>query len=262
VGETASCTLQPPSRPRARTIFSAQRRSDWTSGSGSVWIGATTIESPVCTPIGSRFSIPQMAIVVSAASRRTSNSISFQPSRLRSTSTWWMGLVASPVAIRRSASSGVVANPPPPPPRVKAGLMTTGTASSRTKAIPASRSSMTRLSGTGSPIPVMRSRNAPRSSALRTASSGVPSTRTSHRSSTPASASATARLRPVCPPSVGSRASGRCSSMTLVTCSSVSGPMITVPPTSGSVMTVAGFEFTRIVSTPSARSARQAWTPA
>ena len=37
---------------------------------------------------------------------------------------------------------------------------------------------------------------------------------------------------------------------------------ITVPPTSGSVMTVAGLEFTRIVSTPSPRSARQAWTPA
>ena len=38
--------------------------------------------------------------------------------------------------------------------------------------------------------------------------------------------------------------------------------MITVPPTSGSVITVAGFEFTRIVSTPAPRSARQACTPA
>jgi hypothetical protein len=50
--------------------------------------------------------------------------------------------------------------------------------------------------------------------------------------------------------------------MMRVTFSTVSGPMRTVPPTSGSVMTVAGFELTRIVSIPSARSARQAWTPA
>ena len=43
--------------------------------------------------------MPQMAIAVSAASRMTSNSISYQPSRLRSTSTWPMGLAASPRAI-------------------------------------------------------------------------------------------------------------------------------------------------------------------
>ena len=94
--------------------------------SGSVWIGATTIESPVWTPIGSRFSMPQMAIVVSEASRRTSNSISYQPSSERSTSTWPIGLAARPAAIRTRACAGVAANPPPPPPSVKAGRTTTG----------------------------------------------------------------------------------------------------------------------------------------
>ena len=62
--------------------------------------------------------MPQMAMVVSDASRRTSNSISYQPSSERSTSTWPMGLAARPAAIRARASAGVCANPPPPPPSV------------------------------------------------------------------------------------------------------------------------------------------------
>ena len=225
-------------------------------------MGATTIESPVWTPIGSRFSMPQMAIAVSEASRSTSNSISYQPSRLRSTSTCPMGLAASPVTSRSRASSGVLAKPPPPPPSVNAGRTTTGAPSSSTKRSPSSTDSTTALSGTGSPIRVTRSRKPPRSSAARTAASGVPSTRTPYRSSTPASSSATARFSPVCPPRVGSSASGRCASITAVRCSTVNGPITTVPPTSGSVMTVAGFELTSTVSTPSPRSARQACTPA
>ena len=173
-----------------------------------------------------------------------------------------MGLAARPAAIRSRASSSVAANPPPPPPSVKAGRTTIGAPSMRTKSSPSSSDSTTADSGTGSPIPVTSERNPPRSSAARTASSGVPRTRTPHRSRTPASSSATARFSPVWPPSVGSRASGRCSSMTRVTRSSVSGARITVPPTSGSVITVAGLELTRIVSTPASRSARQACTPA
>ncbi len=240
----------------------ADRRSRWTTVSGRVWIGATTIESPVCTPIGSRFSIPQIAMVVSAASRMTSNSISAQPSRLRSTRTWPMGLASSPRAIAARACAGPDANPPPPPPRVKAGRMTTGASSSATNVMPASTDSTTADSGTGSPMDWTRARKPPRSSAARTAASGVPSTATSYRSSTPASSRPTARFSAVWPPRVGSRASGRCSAMTRSRFWRVSGPMSTVPPTSGSVMTVAGFEFTSTVSIPSPRSARQAWTPA
>jgi hypothetical protein len=46
----------------------------------SVCAGATVMESPVCTPIGSRFSIEQMMMQLSAVSRTTSISYSFQPS--------------------------------------------------------------------------------------------------------------------------------------------------------------------------------------
>ena len=77
-----------------------------------------------------------------------------------------------------------------------------------------------------------------------------------------ASSRATARFSPVWP---AERRQQRIGPMLLDDprrFASVSGPMITVPPTSGSVITVAGFELTRIVSTPAPRSARQACTPA
>ena len=53
----------------------------WNSLSVSVWMGATVMESPVCTPIGSKFSIEQMITQLSALSRMTSISNSFQPSK-------------------------------------------------------------------------------------------------------------------------------------------------------------------------------------
>ncbi len=62
-------------------IASAALRSRWWTASVSVWIGATTIESPVCTPSGSTFSMPHTAMQVSSASRITSYSISCQPVR-------------------------------------------------------------------------------------------------------------------------------------------------------------------------------------
>jgi hypothetical protein len=62
--------------PRRRRIA-----HDLVFASVSVWIGATVIESPVCTPMGSRFSIEQMMTQLSALSRMTSISNSFQPSR-------------------------------------------------------------------------------------------------------------------------------------------------------------------------------------
>ena len=62
--------------------------------------GATVIESPVCTPIGSIFSIEHMIIALSALSRITSNSNSFQPNRDSSISTSLMGLAFKPFSIR------------------------------------------------------------------------------------------------------------------------------------------------------------------
>jgi hypothetical protein len=55
-------------------------RMIWYSLSVSVCAGATVIESPVCTPIGSRFSIEQTMMQLSLRSRTTSISNSFQPS--------------------------------------------------------------------------------------------------------------------------------------------------------------------------------------
>src|SRR5712691_3343040 len=52
-----------------RMMRNAAERSIWYWRSESVWLGATTMLSPVCTPIGSRFSMLQMAMQVSLASR-------------------------------------------------------------------------------------------------------------------------------------------------------------------------------------------------
>ena len=57
-------------------IFSAESRSIWNSLLVSVWLGATTIESPVWMPPGSIFSMQQMQMAVSLRSRITSYSIS------------------------------------------------------------------------------------------------------------------------------------------------------------------------------------------
>jgi hypothetical protein len=69
--------------------------------SESVCAGATVIESPVWTPIGSKFSIEQMITTLSSTSRITSISYSFQPMIDSSISTWVVGDMSSP----RSTSS-------------------------------------------------------------------------------------------------------------------------------------------------------------
>ena len=51
----------------------------WYSRSVSVSAGATVMLSPVCTPIGSTFSMEQMMMQLSFVSRTTSISYSFQP---------------------------------------------------------------------------------------------------------------------------------------------------------------------------------------
>src|SRR5215211_4428131 len=112
-GSSVYWMLQPPSILSARMILSADERSIWYSLSESVCEGATTIESPVWTPIGSKFSMLQTMMQVSAESRITSYSISFQPTSDRSSSTWWIGLASSPLAQIASNSSSVAAMPPP-----------------------------------------------------------------------------------------------------------------------------------------------------
>ena len=100
-----------------------------------------------------------------------------------------------------------------------------------------------------------------RSSARWIASSEAPIKPMPSRSRSPDSASATATLSAVCPPSVGSRASGRSRSQIDRTDSWVSGSMYVRSANTGSVMIVAGFEFTSATSYPSRRSTLQAWVP-
>ena len=65
-GSTANWMLQPPvSTPTARMTAMPTSRRCWYSRSVSVSAGATVIESPVCTPIGSTFSIEQTTTTLS-----------------------------------------------------------------------------------------------------------------------------------------------------------------------------------------------------
>ena len=72
------------------------RAAAGTPSSGNVCCGATVHESPVWTPIGSRFSIEQMTTQLPARSTITSSSNSCQPSTDRSTRACWIGLVRRP----------------------------------------------------------------------------------------------------------------------------------------------------------------------
>ena len=110
--------LHPPSMPSPRIIRRLAERSIWYSLSVRVWLGATTMLSPVWTPMGSRFSMLQTVMQLSAPSRITSYSISFQPTSDCSRSTWEMGLRSRPLRTMSSSSCQVLATPPPVPPRV------------------------------------------------------------------------------------------------------------------------------------------------
>ena len=222
-GARANWLLHPPSTPSALMIFMLAVRSIWCSRSVRVWVGAITMLSPVCTPIGSIFSILHTVMQLSLPSRIISYSISFQPTKLFSISTWCTGLTARPLAATALNVSIVEACPPPVPPSVKAGRTTTGRPIVSAAAKASFISVAIMLSGTGSPISSSIFLNRSRSSALRMVSIGVPSERTLYLSRTPASARSTAILSPVCPPSVGSKPSGRSFAMIRSMTSTVSG---------------------------------------
>ena len=166
-GFTANCTFAPPvSTPIARITARLASRSCWYSRSVSVCAGATVMLSPVCTPIGSRFSMEHTMHALSLRSRITSISNSFQPSTDSSISTSLTGLSASPFAQMASNSSGVRAIPPPAPPIVKPGRMITGHAPISSRTCRASSSVCADPDrGTASPISAIAFLNSPRSSA-------------------------------------------------------------------------------------------------
>ena len=80
-------TFEPPvSTPISRNTAMDALRMIWYSLSVKVWAGATVMESPVCTPMGSKFSMEQTMMQLSFLSRTTSISYSFQPIKLSSMS--------------------------------------------------------------------------------------------------------------------------------------------------------------------------------
>ena len=246
---TANCTLEPPvSTPTARMTLAAASRSAWYSRSESVMAGAQQTESPVCTPIGSRFSIEQTITTLSSLSRITSSSNSPQPSTDSSISTCEIGLSLRPRTMMASSSSGLRAKPPPWPPSVKAGRIATGSWSSPPSATRASSGVRTITErGTRRPTEAIASPKASRSSAVWIALAEAPINSISSSARTPACSSSIARLSAVCPPSVGSSASGRSRRSTPVTPSRSSGSRYVASAQSGSVMIVAGLELTSTV---------------
>ncbi len=149
------------------------------------------------------------------------------------------------------------------PPRVNDGRMMSGKPMrpARTPALASSAVVAKKPLGISSPIRAMAAPKRFLSSAVLIAGSLAPISSTPKRSRVPSSARATARLRPVWPPTVGSMACGRSRSMTLATNSGVKGSMYVRSAISGSVMMVAGFELTSTTSKPSSRRALQAWVP-
>ncbi len=225
-GLMANWMLQPPvSTPTARSTAMPTLRMCWYSRSVRVMAGATVTESPVCTPIGSTFSIEHTTTTLSRWSRMSSSSYSFQPSTLSSISTSCTGLSARPVEASRSSSSPVWAMPEPRPPMVNDGRITTGSPSSSTVARTSSMEWHTRLRGVSPPTCATMSLNFCRSSPRWMASMSAPISSTPYFSSTPRSCRATAVFSAVCPPSVASRASGRSAAITFSTNSGVIGSM-------------------------------------
>ncbi len=97
LGLMANWMFEPPvSTPTRRMMRRARSRMRWYSRSVRVSAGATVMLSPVWTPIGSTFSIEQITTKLSAASRITSSSYSFQPITDSSSRTSWTGLMSMP----------------------------------------------------------------------------------------------------------------------------------------------------------------------
>ena len=94
----------------------------------SVCWGATVTESPVCTPIGSTFSIEQTITTLSAPSRITSSSNSPQPITDSSSSTWPIGEASRPWATIRANSSLAAGDPAAAPAEREGGAHDAGQA--------------------------------------------------------------------------------------------------------------------------------------
>ena len=194
----ANWMFDPPvSTPISRMTAIDASRIRWYSLSVSVWAGATVIESPVWTPIGSKFSIEQMITTLSSMSRITSISNSFQPMMDSSISTSVTGDWSSPLRTSRSNSSRLKAMAEPLPPSVKLGRTTQGRPTRVRASRAASTVRTTSPRQTARPIRSIASLNCSRSSALAITAALAPIISTPNFSSTPWWCSSMARFNPV-----------------------------------------------------------------
>ena len=217
--------------------------------------------SPVCMPMGSKFSIEHIITTLSFKSLITSSSNSFQPRTDCSINISCLGERLRPHSTYSSSSSMLYATFPPVPPRVKDGLIIAGNPILLIAAFASSIVLTYSLSGRLSPILLIAILNSFLSSAILIAFSFAPISSTPYLFSAPFSESSTAIFNAVWPPIVGSRASGLSFSIILSTISGVIGSIYVLSAVSGSVIIVAGLEFISTTSYPSSRKALQACVP-
>ena len=162
-------------------------------------------------------------MALSLESLITSYSISLNPAMDFSIRHWVTGECFNPSSAISVSSASLEAIPPPVPPIVNAGRTITGYPILLANAKAPSTVFTISDSGTGSPSSLISSRNRSLSSARLMAESFVPKTSTLHSFKIPAFSNSTAILSPVCPPNVGSRASGRSFRIMVLTNSSEIG---------------------------------------
>ena len=162
---------------------------------------------------------------LSAESRITSYSISLKPAIERSIKHWVTGDNFKPFSAISRNSSSLAHIPPPVPPRVKAGRTMTGYPIVAAKATASSTVLTISDSGMGCSNSSINCLKRSRSSAWSIADNLVPRSSTPSSSRIPFLDNSMAILRPVCPPRVGSKASGRSLRRIRVTNSSVIGSM-------------------------------------
>jgi hypothetical protein len=181
------------------------------------------IESPVWTPIGSTFSIEHTMTTLSARSRMTSSSYSFQPRIDSSSSTSVTGEYCRPAPAMRRSSAWSWANPLPRPPMVNDGRTTTGKPSSSAAASTSAIVWQIVERADSAPHRATTPLNFSRSSPSSMASTLAPMRGQLYFSSTPRWCRSIAQLSAVWPPRVASTASGRSLAMIFSTISGVIG---------------------------------------
>ncbi len=162
-------------------------------------------------------------IALSALSRTTSISNSFQPSTDSSMRTSLTGDLLNPFLTISSNSIRLKAMPPPSPPRVKDGRIIAGKPIASRDSSACSKLLTTCERGLSRPILSIALRKSSLSSAFSMALIVAPISSTPCLARKPLRARLSAVLSAVCPPMVGSKASGFSSAMILLTISGVIG---------------------------------------